>query len=109
MKKRFFAIALLLSVIFATAFDQQKRIKNGSLVTLNATSGAFAGDDRVFIDKVGRTITSKAGVFPTTLWEDKEGVIYSRRDVVAFRSYLVASIPADKEESVLYREYFPKS
>ena len=109
MKKLLLQIVCVLalgSAMLAAYHSQNERVKKGDLVILNPTEGVFSGG-RVFVDKTAKTITSKASVFPITLWEDKDGTVYARRDMIQYRAYIVANVPVSNDELTLYRSYFP--
>ncbi|MEK7610707.1 MAG: hypothetical protein AAB468_03110 [Patescibacteria group bacterium] len=111
MKKPLSQVVFVLALTFGSAIlaayhSQNKKIKRGDLIILNPTEGVFPGGP-MFVDKTSKTITSKASVFPTTLWENKDGDVLSRRDMVAYRAYVIANVPASNSELALYRRYFP--
>ena len=109
MKKWFLYISYVaITCAFLFALDQHQGglVEKGDLVILNSVKGVFA-DGPIFIDKIQKTITSKASVFPVVLWEDKAGKIFVQYHMIQYRAYLVYNKTANKEEIAFYRSYFP--
>jgi hypothetical protein len=112
MKKISFALSALVLVLgFAsiTAFNYQgKLVKDGKLIVLNKAEGVFE-DGLIFVNRMDNTIISKASLFPVTLWEDRDGNVHCRRDMLAYRAYVVADIPATENQIAFFRKHFPKT
>ena len=103
---QFVCVLVMGSAWLAAYHNQNERVRKGDLVILNPNEGVFSGG-RVFVDKTTKTITSKASVFPITLWEDKAGNVYAQHHMIQYTAYIVANLPVSKDELALYRGYFP--
>ena len=98
---KIFSIAVAFAVLVGAGFIYQKHlVENGDLIILKSQGGS------TFVEMRDKTITIKTSVFPITLWADKDGVVYSQRGMIAYRAYISANLPANREELALYHEYF---
>lgn len=96
------SLVVLLTIL---GWQQNEAIKRGDLIVF------WGGiDDRpgpIWVDKINREVWDKSSVFATVTYEDAEGKLWTRRDMICYRAYVPATYPSAPAEEALFRTYFP--